>query len=47
VFDPKLRFRTWMRNNEKWGTTKIVNYSEDERQKKLEEIERKKKLLFA
>lgn len=46
VFDPKLRFRTWMRNNEKWGTTKIINYSEDERQKKLAEIERKKKLLF-
>lgn len=46
TFDPKLRFRTWMKNNKKWSNRVIVNSEEDERKKKLAEIEERKKALF-
>lgn len=46
TFDPKLRFRNWMKNNDKWSKTVIVNSEDDENKRKLEEIERKKRDLF-
>ena len=46
TFDPKLRFRNWMRNNKKFSNRVIVNSEDEERAIKLAEIERKKKLLF-
>lgn len=46
TFDPKLRFRKWMRNNNKWKKRIIVNPQEDEKQKKLKEIENKKRNLY-
>jgi len=46
TFDPKLRFRTWMKNNDKWSKTVVVNSEDNERDIKLAEIEEKKKLLF-
>lgn len=46
TFDPKLRFRTWMKNNKKWSNRVVVNSEDEERNKKLEDIERKKSLLF-
>ena len=46
TFDPKLRFRTWMKNSKKWSNRVIVNSEDEERNKKLAEIEEKKKALF-
>jgi len=46
TFDPKLRFRTWMRNSKKWSNKVIINSVDEERKNKLKEIERKKDLLF-
>jgi len=46
TFDPKLRFRTWMKNNKRWSNRVVVNSEDEDRKNKLEEIERKKKLLF-
>ena len=46
TFDPKLRFRNWMRNNKKWSNRVMVNSDDEERKEKLAEIERKKKELF-
>jgi len=46
TFDPKLRFRKWMKNKKDWSKTTVVNLDDEERKNKLEEIERKKALLF-
>ncbi len=46
TFDPKLRFRTWMKNNKKWSTRTIVNSEDEEKKIKLADIERRKALLF-
>lgn len=46
TFDAKLRFRTWMKNNDKWSKTIIINSDDEERKIKLKELEEKKKLLF-
>ena len=46
TFDPKLRFRTWMKNNKKRSNRVIVNSDDEERKQKLAELEQKKKDLF-
>lgn len=46
TFDPKLRFRTWMKNNKKWSNRVVVNSEDEERKRKLEDIKRRKELLF-
>lgn len=48
TFDPKLRFITRMRNSKKWSEKKIVfiNQEDEERKKKIEELDRRKKELF-
>jgi hypothetical protein len=46
TFDPKLRFRTWMKNNKKWSNRVIVNSEDQERKQKLAELEEKRKNLF-
>ena len=46
TFDPKLRFRNWMKNNKKFSNRIIVNSEDEERKIKLADIERRKKELF-
>lgn len=46
TFDPKLRFRKWMKNKKDWWNTVIINSEDEERNKKLAELAEKKKLLF-
>jgi hypothetical protein len=46
TFDPKLRFRKWMKNKKDWSKTTVVNLWDEDRKNQLAEIERKKALLF-
>jgi len=46
TFDPKLRFKTWMKNNKKWSNRVMVNSDDEERKQKLRELEERKKDLF-
>ena len=46
TFDPNLRLHRWLRNSKKWSNRIIVNSEDEERNKKLAEIEEKKKALF-
>lgn len=46
TFDAKLRFRTWIKNNDKWSNRVIINSEDEERRIKLEEIERLKKIMY-
>ena len=42
TFDPKLRFRKWMKNKKDWSKTIVVNSEEDERKQKLAELYKNK-----
>jgi len=46
TFNPKLRFRKWMKNKKDWSKTTIINSDDEERKQKLEELQKRKDLLF-
>ena len=43
TFDVSRRFHTWLKNSSKWAKPET---EDQERQRKLEELEEKKKALF-
>lgn len=47
TFDPNLRLHRWLRNKQKRSNRVIVNSEDEERKKKLAELEEKKKNLFS